>query len=243
MWAPSFVRRKVEKPERDARVVDLMWSTTLERAFENEVRPWPSSQTHEDLESRVKIVKSPTEAARLIDSMRDRGGVAAIDYETNCLKPETPGARILCCSISWMGKETIAYPWHGEAIAATRRFWFSDVWKIASNMKFEDRWTIAEFGKPARRWLWDQMLSAHHLDQRKGITSVKFQSFVLCGYSNYNDHIEPFMEAAENGLNGIEKHIELNQLLTYCGVDSLVEYEVALEQSRIAGDPRREKML
>ena len=110
-------------------------------------------------------------------------------------------------------------------------FWLSTVPKIASNLKFEERWTRHKLGHGIRRWCWDTMLAAHVLDCRPGITSVKFQAFVLLGVGEYNDHIAPFFETVRGRcLNDAELEISLEHLLQYGGEDALYEEMVARAQ-------------
>jgi len=73
------------------------------------------------------------------------------------------------------------------------------------------------------------------LDQRPYITSIKFQSFVLLGNESYDDHITKyFRKTDKNGLNAIHE-IDLKELLIYNGLDSLLEYKVAIKQMKLLG--------
>jgi hypothetical protein len=103
--------------------------------------------------------------------------------------------------------------------------------KIASNMKFEERWTRAKLGHPVAGWDWDTMLAAHVLDNRPEVTSVKFQAYVLLGVPGYEDALEGKLKV-RSGLNRIGD-IHPKDLLTYCGVDGLVEYRVAMRQKEL----------
>jgi len=159
----------------------------------------------------------------------------AFDYETNCLKPEYKGAEIKSCSVCWGGKTTIAYPWKGEAIDATIELLKAPHAKIASNLKFEHRWSKKILGIKVKNWMWDTMIASHVIDNRPGITSLKFQAFVLLGQGNYNRHIEPYLESKKGEhLNNIQE-IEIEDLLLYNGLDSLLEYKVAVNQMRRLG--------
>lgn len=147
----------------------------------------------------------------------------------------------MCCSICWEGKYTIAYPWHGEAITATQEYLESDLPKIASNIKFEQRWTANAFGVNVNNWYWDTMQAAHAIDNRPNITSVKFQAFVLLGSGSYDDHISPYLKSGESSeANKVLEEITFEDLLLYCGMDSLLEYKVAMQQIETLGYPDAE---
>lgn len=219
-----------------------MSSGMLDEAFDRHLegltkltdRPWnpvPEWTRH------IQLVTDDREAERLIRLVMSRPkGPAAWDFETNCLKPEYPGARILSASICQGPKLTFAFPWHGRAVAAMKEFVRSEVPKIASNLKFEERWTKRHLGCRVRNWYWDTMLAAHVLDCRPGITGLKFQTYVQLGVGAYNDHLEEFLEVGANGrLNEAAEQISLDHLLRYNAEDSLYEYLLAKRQWELFG--------
>lgn len=214
-------------------VVKLKFRQDLKQALVLKDKPWKEVP---DWTSTVECIYHPSQAAKAIRHLLEECGSRevpfAIDYETTCLKPEYDGAEIVSCSMS-NGATTISYPWAGEAIEATSEAWKNPIGKIASNMKFEDRWTRKMLGHGIRSWYWDTMLAAHILDNREGICSVKFQAFVLCGVKAYNEHIEPFLDSGKHKhLNRI-KELDIKDLLLYGGMDSKVEYEVAKRQIKL----------
>lgn len=100
-------------------------------------------------------------------------------------------------------------------------------------MKFEERWTVAKLGCKVRGWHWDTMLAAHILDNRSGITSLKFQAFVHLGISDYDSHISPFLYSKHpNETNRIDQ-VDDKSLLLYNGLDSLLEYLIMKKQKAI----------
>lgn len=221
-YHPFHVLREREKGNK---ILERMFYDHLESAFE--IKTSPPRQL--DYRKEVEILYDEREAYEAIRSMDARGGWAAFDYETNCLKPEYPKAQIVSCSIS-MDCKTIAYPWWGKARLATGMFLKSKrTRKIASNMKMEERWTFKEFGYGVENWGWDTMIAAHCMDNRSGITGLKFQSLVLLGVPSYDAHITPYLESDVGHYNRI-KEIELSELLLYNGMDSVLERDVAKVQ-------------
>lgn len=229
----ALLYAKQDKPNYP--VMEMMFQNHLQAAFEKESRPFEEVP---DYARQVEIILDPEQAAKIIRQMQEKGWPVAFDYETDRLKPDRRERQIVTCSISWKGRRTIAYPWMGEAIAATREMILSPVPKIASNMKFEDRWTYRVFGVRVRNWYWDTMLGAHTIDNRKKITSIKFQAFVLLGQEDYDSHIHAFLKAkgGSNSQNRI-REVPLKDLLLYNGMDSLLEYKVAVLQMKALGYP------
>lgn len=222
-WHPKFIIRENEKRNP---VADLWWKRHLKAAIKlSGGCPWPEGPP--DYEKQIQRIYDPAEAARIIRTTMLLGPrPASFDYETNMLKPDGKDARIVSCSICWEGVKTIAFPWQGEAIEATYEFLESDAPKIGGNIKFEERWTLAMLGIRVRNWLRDVMQNAHILDNRKGITSVKFQSFVRLGIGDYTKHIKPFLEAKTSTTPNRIHEIDLKDLLLYNGLDSLLEYKI-----------------
>jgi uracil-DNA glycosylase len=195
-------------------------------------RPWTAPPV-----DAVETILSPDEAA--VRLRRFRSGRAAFDYETTTLKPDGPHAEIVCASVCWEGRETFSFPWAGPVIPAFREFLENgEIAKIGYSMKFEDRWSLVHAGVRVRGWLWDGMLAAHALDPRRGVTGLKFQSFVRLGVPDYNSHVEPFLDSGrENGCNAPNRiwQVGLPALLKYCALDSLYEFQVAESQMKEMG--------
>lgn len=226
-WNPKTVVSMEDSRRGDGKVVKLWFERHIEAACSLLGRPWG---TVPDYQAEIKVVIDPQAAAAWIREKTATGKAMAFDYETTCLKPHWPGAEIICASICWAGQETIAYPWTGEAIAATKEFLASSCPKIGANNKFEEGWSQIHLGVRVNNWAWDTMLSAHHLDHRDLITSVKFQAFVRKGQGDWHRHIKPFLsDTGPDGLNKI-KNAPLRPLLVYCGMDSLMEFLVAGHQ-------------
>lgn len=230
-WHPAAIGYE----EKNKEVMEKLFEKHLSRALKLKGRPFKKVP---DYLSQVQCIYDPDEAAEAIRKItKDNPSLVAFDYETNCLKSDSDVAKIVSCSLS-DGETTIAYPWVGEATKATKEFFVSDVAKVAANAKFEIRWTRSKLGVWIKNIVFDTMQAAHILDNRKAITSVKFQAFVLLGQPSYNDHIEPFLEAPRklggNAINRIDD-INLRQLLVYNGLDSLLEILIARKQMKKLG--------
>jgi hypothetical protein len=220
-WNPSYINR-----HPDDVALELWWKRHLKGIAEIEGRPYGAAGP-EDLEQYLEVVTDPEAAAKRLYGLMALGDFpVAFDYETNCLKPETPGAEIVCCSVCFEGKTTVAYPWAGEAITATRVLLESDCPKRAHNLKFESRWTRHFLMTRVRNWQHCSMQAAHVLDNRPDITGLKFQAYARLGYPDYDSHIRPYLEGGANGLNRIRR-LPIDKVLRYCALDSLLEYRLS----------------
>jgi hypothetical protein len=75
------------------------------------------------------------------------------------------------------------------------------------------------------------MVAAHILDNRQGITGLKFQSLVRLGVPDYSKHVKPYLEADRHGLNRIME-LHLQDLLMYNGLDSACTWLLAALQAQ-----------
>ena len=229
-YHPSFVMRQ------ESKVLDKLFVGHLANALIEEERPWKKVP---DYKSQVEVCFDVSKAVRTLDKLATGTRPVAFDFETNMLKPDHEASTIVCCSAS-DGKQTIAYPWVRETREATKKLICSRVPKIASNIKFEERWSQAKLGCGINNWdrSLDTMLCSHVLDNREEINSIKFQAFVRLGQESYDDHIKPYLQTRTGGGYAINriKEVDLTDLLLYCGLDSLLEWRVAKLQKEELDD-------
>lgn len=224
-YHPSYILRLGE----DALMVKIV-RDHLEAALKLEKvgRNYP---TLEELKAQVEVITSDRLARLRLRDLATKEGQLAFDYETTGLKPERAEQRIVSVSFSLDGRDTFACrmaPDTAKLVSVVLRQ--QKLAKIASNIKFEDRWTRVKLGHPVVNWHWDTMMAAHALDNRPGITSIKFQAFVHFGIADYNSGVEDFLRAdTANSLNRIDE-LDEKDLLMYNGLDSLLEYMVAQKQ-------------
>lgn len=239
-YNPTYVLRELQGKYKNP-IPRLLYERHLGQAVALAgTRPWEEVPNWCD---DVEIVYDTDRAAKILRRMISKGGSVAVDYECNMLKPEGEDAQIVSCAVCWNDKKTIAYPWTGAAVEATRELWRSPLPKIAANAKFEDRWTRKHLKTATRNWYFDTMLGAHAIDSREGTKSLKFQSFVELGMGDYNDHIEQFLGSKSSmEKNKIDTEIKLSDLLLYNGLDAMLEYKLARVQMQKIGYPFPEGM-
>ncbi len=220
---PSFVERS------DSAEVSLVWEQHLKRAIEIAKEPLP-------------IYKEPN--IRFIDNLEEINEIvtdtAAFDYETTGKKPEAPGHRIVCCSIAYSPDDVVAFMMPGKKSEREPfiKFLQSNIRKIASNLKFEDNWTNVRLNSHVANWYHDTMQEAHILDNRTGITGLKFQAYLHFGIISYDEEEKEFLKSKnDESSNAFNRIFDLlkepggkEQLLKYCAVDSIMEYRLAMQQ-------------
>lgn len=229
-WHPSYLLRMKNQ------VLNRQFREHVAQALALEDVP-VKTESMEQLKARVERVLDPREARkRMRELAKLRRGVVSFDYECNKLKPDDPRARIASVSFSLDGESAWACPvWDDEKVQeALREFLVSDVEKDAANLKHEHRWSKAVLGVTVRRWRWDTMLAAHYIDNRKEITSLKFQAYVRYGVADYERVVAPYFEEGRDGLNRVHE-VPLDDLLVYNGLDSLLEWRLARDQRKEVG--------
>lgn len=225
VWHPSYVERQA------SREVDTIWRQDLRRALSMSNAPFPQ---YTDEKEQVEIIDSPAS----LDPFPD---LVAFDYETTGLKPHAPGHRIVCAAVAY--NEECAQVFMMPRTKSQRKQFTNllrakDIRKMAHNMKFEEAWSVVRLRQSVKNWYWDSMLAAHILDNRPGITGLKFQTYVNFGVVDYDSEISPYLKAKDsknaNAFNQILKLIKTKQgrekLMTYCGLDALYEYKLAMRQ-------------
>lgn len=232
-YHPSYLLRMKNQ------LLERRFAEHIKAAFSLDTVPQNDDQWEEveTLRTRVERLFDERKIEEALQQFDEKGGWVSFDYETNCLKPEYPKARLVSCAVS-NGDRTVAFPVLSNTFKMLGRFLASRrTRKIAANAKFEDRFTrhfVTHGGAGVVNWGWDTMLATHCLDNRPGICSLKFQAFVQMGIATYNEHIDPYLENYKGLYNRIHE-IEINDLLTYNGMDALLEIRLAMLQRKKMG--------
>lgn len=232
---PTFNPEDIE--ENDLK--EIIWRADLRNAID--IYNKPVTKYHEPKIIVLKDDLSP------LNDIKDHS-VVAFDYETTGLKPHSQGHRIVCASVAISSH--IVYSFMMPDTKVGRKPFLNlltndKIRKMAHNMKFEDTWSAVRLRLSVSGWEWDSMLAAHILDNRPGITSLKFQSYINFGIVDYSSDITPYLQTAgknANELNTIEELIKTKSgeemLLKYCALDSIYEYRLAmLQREQIMNNP------
>lgn len=233
---PTFHPNFIDKQDKETEL-NVFWEQDLKLAFSKINEPFPYPANEED------CIVITEDLDMVLDDMNSKN-MFAFDIETTGLKPyDTEKHRTVC--ISFCNDENKAYalpfPTKRKEIGKIKELLENPkIGKIAANMKYEDTWLNILNGIHVNPWIFDTMLAAHILDNRHGITGLKFQSYVRFGLLGYDDAIAPYLKS-ENAYmpNRIDELISskegYRQLLLYNGIDSLMTYRLALIQMKEVG--------
>ena len=225
---PSYINREDGRPE-----IRVIWEADIARAVGLLDVPVPPA---EDLRSMVTILRTDDEVVEALARVRQRRHPTAFDYETLGLRPQVQ--KLVCASFSQSSNRVYSFMFRDGADrvrSAWRDFLLDQqVPKISHNLKFEDAWSYHHFGVESINWHWDSMQAAHVLDNRPGINGLKLQLFLRFGVRPYDAVISPYLESTDKRdprvPNRIWEFIERygeDEVLIYCGLDSLGGYRLA----------------
>ncbi|HDY89497.1 MAG TPA: hypothetical protein ENH82_15465 [bacterium] len=225
---PSFVGREEKE-------VETVWLQDLERAIKK-VDTYLLSKYDKPL---IKIIEA-LDLSEILPSIPENYNRVAFDYETTGIKPHAKGHRIICVSIAT--SENKCYVFMMPKSRIERQPFIDllanpDIGKMAHNMKFEEAWSVVRLRQPVQNWVWDSMQAAHVLDNRPGVTGLKFQVYVRFGVVDYSSEVEPYLKSASKDGNAINHIYELlekpggkEMLLKYCGWDAIWTYRLSMLQ-------------
>lgn len=221
---PSYVE-KVNSIE-----VNTIWEQDLKKAVEISKIPFKKY--------KEPVIKELTDLS-ILTNLEE--GLIAFDYETTGLKPHAEGHRVVCVSIATGNDFCYVFmmPQSRRERQPFINLLASAKGKIAHNMKFEHHWSTVKLRQEVNAWEWDTMLAAHILDNRPGVTSLKFQTYVHFGIVDYASEVEPYLHSVDstngNAFNRVLEFIEKpggkDKLLHYCGLDAIHEFRLYNLQS------------
>ena len=170
--------------------------------------------------------------------------LAAFDYETTGLKPHAEGHKIICCSIAHDEHNVYVFmmPKTRKELKPFLNFLSNPaIGKCGANIKYEHVWSKVKLKVEVQGWKHDTMLAAHILDNRTGITGLKFQTYVNFGIVDYDSEVSPYLRPkvanSANDINQIEDLLKMpggkEKLLKYCALDSINEYRLCVKQLKI----------
>lgn len=170
-------------------------------------------------------------------------GPVAIDYETTGLKPHAKGHRIVCVSVATTDSHVYVFMLPDNR---KDRQPFIDllknpeISKMGHNIKYEENWSVQRLRQPVEGWEWDSMLAAHILDNRPGITGLKFQTYIHFGVTGYENEVSQYLKSEDKDGNAMNRVLEFvgttsgrDELLKYCALDSIYQYRLAMLQQKI----------
>lgn len=223
--------------EKNTKECSLVWDLDIKEALRKLNTPLP-----DDKEPEIHFIDD------LIPLLNITSGTISIDFETTGVKPHHPDHEIICASVAL--SPYFAYVFQiprdkRELEPFLRLLRNPNVYKMGHNIKYEHIWARVKLGVEIQGWLWDSMLAAHILDNRRGVTGLKFLTFVHLGIGDYSSEISPYLKAKDakngNSFNHIYELIGtrqgLHKLMKYCALDTIYQYRIALMQQEIIWSP------
>jgi uracil-DNA glycosylase family 4 len=238
VFHPSYVEKQSDFPE-----VRKVWEMDIENALAHVNIPFPDFP---DEKSQIEYVTDPNEVQVLFEKLQlGYYPVTCLDYETTGLKPHARLHKIVCCAVAVSENRVFSFMMpkkKKDRFLFCRYLQSENSMKMAANMKFEEAWSRVRLGTGIKPWIWDTLIAAHIIDNRTNILSLKFQSYVHFGIADYDSEVSPYLKGTDpknaNSMNRIYEFIERyseRDLLTYCGMDALLEYKLAMLQMKQIG--------
>lgn len=159
----------------------------------------------------------------------------SIDYETTGLRPwQKKEHRIVSFGICWRDG-VLSRPMEGNNIDDLKRI-LSDpsIKKVGHNIKFEQTWATHCLGVETQGWVWDTMLAAHMVDNRRRICKLKHQIYLNFGVEDWtgkNSFGEDDDEDDSDGL--VNQGPPSPELLRYNALDAFWTYQLATKQMEL----------
>jgi DNA polymerase len=149
------------------------------------------------------------------------GGTLAIDYETTGLKPYRRGHKIVSVGVS-DGEWATSFPLAGGLAPGWKKLLADpDVRKVGHNIKFEHQWAARCLGVETQGWVWDTMLAAHMIDNRRHFCGLKHQVYANFGVTTWANEVGGELKAdGAHAFNSLKDNPPSRALLEYNALDA-----------------------
>ena len=221
---PSFIERGDEIEKK------VVWTQDLQKIIDCVKLPFRKYE-----EPVIEFI----EDLSILDKIQ--AGMVAFDYETTGIKPHAQGHRNVVVSVA--DSENHCYVFLMPTSRQARQPFINllkdaNVAKVGHNIKYEENWSVVRLNQPVINWAWDSMLASHILDNRTGVTGLKFQTYVQFGIPDYTSEVDPLFQGMRNEsgntINKILEHVKdsdkRSKIMKYCGYDSIHTYRLAKMQ-------------
>lgn len=169
-------------------------------------------------------ILSESEAVEVLNRIRKTSGIVSFDTETTGLKPYADGHKIIVCSICTEQGDSYSFPITDKTLLPVKDILTNfNIGKVGHNLKYDASWFRQIYKVKVSPWTRDTMLTAHCLDNRPGITSLKFQTAMQWGVLNYSSIGNlSAVEEDKNDSNRILNiaNLDRNNLMLYNALDS-----------------------
>lgn len=203
---PSYILRNEKNEVLERIFINNLWKAFISKSVFKEYKP----------------VVTICDEQKAIEYLSDLNGTIAIDFETSGIKPHKKGHFIYSASITKSDFFTFSFLITDKIKDELNKVLANDkIKKVIHNSQFELKWA-AHFLTEIKGEIIDTQLLTHIIDNREGITGLKFQTYVNFGISSYEESIKKYLETSKKGSNEFNniKEADVNDLLTYNGYDT-----------------------
>ena len=224
--------------------------TMIKRIFKQDLadaiacvnKPRPNNVLLND-ERGIQYIQNDNDFRAIIRRIK-QSKLIAFDYETTGLKPHSEGQKLICTAVAYTGLDSAVWMNTPERNKTFKKILRDrKIKKSAHNLMFEEAWSKIHIGK-VRGWYWCTMNTHHILDQRSGITGLKFLVYTNFGVADYDSDVSPYLKSDSkkyggNGINKIEEYIKKfgeKKVMKYCALDALYGYKLTTLQIKEIND-------
>ena len=236
VFHPSFVIRSEEKNGQN--LAEIIWKRDVEKALKFINIPVPRINP----DKYVIPVNSDAHFKKVYYQIM-KADLMAFDYEGTGLKPHAKGHQIT--TVSACISPVKSYVWMNNPYRAKlfkKVLENKKIRKISHNLPFENMWSDTILKAKVKNWYWDTLVNNHIVDNRPGINSLKFITYVMFGIGDYDSLINPYLKSPDKeGSNAFNKILQFikeygtEEIMKYCGLDSLFCFWAFLKQAESMG--------
>lgn len=235
VYDPLFITKNEER--NGDNLAKRIWKRDLFNALKCLDYSFPDCS---NTEKGIHYIQSTKELKQIIPKLI-QADLLSFDYETTGIKPHRPEQELISVAAAISPNE--CYTWMNDKVKGKlwKKILQSKTPKTAHNIQFEEMWSRVKIGTEVNNWKICTMNMSHCLDNRKGISGLKFQTYVNFGVPDYDSHINPWItstneELGANSLNKIKEFITkygTNDILKYNALDSIFGLMLAQKQLRL----------
>lgn len=213
--------------EEDQEQFYTIFRQDLESALTCLNKEFPKNQEYE---KQVEIIDDLS----LLSNLKE--GKIAFDIESTGLAPYDKGHRIISASLCDEDEKCYSFliPKTYKEKEYLLNILQSDKYEIIiQNTAFERKWVKEKFRLEIANYGIDTQLAQHIVNNARGITGLKFQSYVYLGMESYDTAVEDYIKSDDNKNPNAKNKMLLmakenpEELLLYGGLDTLLTMKIA----------------
>jgi len=218
----------LQQVSKNVYINETIFEQDIKAAIEVLSKPFPVYK-----EPKITYLKDLSALNKIKD-----GKLTAFDYETTGLKPHNKVHEIISCSIATSENKVFVFllPKSKKKLKPLLTYLQSGmIPKVMQNIQFEITWSKVILGVDVNGIELDTMLTTHLLDNRTGVTGLKFQTYTNFGVIDYDSVISPYLSGLDtkdtNSPNRIKELLKskdlTKKLLLYNALDSIFTLRLA----------------